>query len=120
MSMLRTYLVPGILSVAVQTWFAKALESAVVAGNVNKQYVTGGLSVVTYCLLTLPATTALSSALANQVCTATDSIPGTKYVRSMLITTPNTEEVDVTVTVGWTDGGKSHQSQSTLILKKWL
>src|SRR5258708_3055538 len=75
---------------------------------------------VTYCLPTLPTTTTLSNALANQVCTATDSIPGTKYVRSMLITTPNTEEVDVTVTVSWTDGGKSHQSQSTLILKKWL
>lgn len=75
---------------------------------------------VTYCLPTLPATTTLAQALGNTVCSATDIIPSTRYQRSILFTAPATDEVDAVVTVQWIDGGKTHQSQSTLILRKWL
>lgn len=75
---------------------------------------------VVYCLATLPSTTAGAIALGNQVCLPTDLVSGTKYVRSMTLTTPSVDEVDATVAVTWTDGGKTHQSQSTLYLKRWL
>lgn len=75
---------------------------------------------VTYCLPTLPATTVLAQALGNQACTATDVIPSTRYLRSIVLTAPSPTEIDAVVTVTWTDGSKTHQSKSTLLLKKWL
>lgn len=75
---------------------------------------------VTYCLPTIPPDATTAIALENDECADTDVIPGTKYVRSVTLGTPTTDEINAMVTVTWTDGGKEHQSQSTVILRKWL
>jgi Tfp pilus assembly protein PilV len=77
-------------------------------------------SPVTYCLDSIPSDSGASVNLSNQACSQSDLIPGTKYIRELVLTTISNEQIEAMVTVEWTEGGKDHQSQSTLILRKWL
>lgn len=75
---------------------------------------------VTYCLITLPTDFATAEALSSGSCTNLEVISGTKFIREMTINSPAADEAEAMVTVSWTEGGKTHQSKSTLILKKAL
>lgn len=77
-------------------------------------------SPVTYCLQSLPGNTAATIALSDQACGATSYIPTTLFIRSATFTIVSVTEITAVVTVTWTDGGKTHQSTSTLILRNWL
>lgn len=75
---------------------------------------------VDYCLPSLPADVTSMAALTNQVCTKTDVISGTKFVRDLVLTVVSVDEIDATVTVAWTEGSKDHSSNSTLQMMKAL
>lgn len=75
---------------------------------------------VDYCLSTLPADIDATKAMSNQACSSSAVIPGTKYVRDLILNVVSDSEVDAQVIVSWTDGGKLHQSESTLILRQAL
>jgi type II secretory pathway pseudopilin PulG len=78
---------------------------------------------ITYCLQYLPTTINDAESLGNQPCGFLEILPGsTSFYRNAIITIPagTTDEVDVQVEVSWTSGGKTHSSNSTLIMKKWL
>lgn len=73
-----------------------------------------------YCLTALPTDIASITSLPNQPCSSTEVVSGTKYIRTMTMTLTSAEEIEIVVTVTWTEGGKDHQSMSTLIVRKWL
>ncbi|PWU22889.1 hypothetical protein C5B42_04875 [Candidatus Cerribacteria bacterium 'Amazon FNV 2010 28 9'] len=80
-------------------------------------------STVTYCLDTLPTSVAAAQALTNGQCGNLQPLSGTtNFYRDMTLTIvgTNADEIDVTVTVSWSSGGKNHDSTSTLNIKKWL
>lgn len=77
---------------------------------------------VSYCLPTLPGTVAQAQALTNRSCLSSEYVQGTTlFYRTMVINLPlnSNTEMDVTVNVTWTEGGKSHASTATLVLQKW-
>jgi hypothetical protein len=78
-------------------------------------------SPVTFCLDTLPQTTADFQALGNSPCTIFQviTINGTTFTRTMVLTLDSTTQVTSVTTMAWTDGNKQHQVNSTLILHQW-